>query len=405
MVDMEGAVAKTDFTISTAAKQHAYVKKYIVDPGVQPPLIKPPEIIEIEEMVEISIIEAEIPVTIAFIKTNITEITITTLKDAVNLLLRVQQLIERPQEVSIPPYIIYRYFNIVLENIEPHYLKETTITFKVERVWIDEMDIDADTIRLNAFNIETGIWNPLPTQIINYDDIYIFYSAVTPQFQIFVITGKEILPPVIPVIEPPILISIAISPKEITLYIGETIQFIATIYPKNANQRVTWIVEDPEIGMIDENGLFTALSMGVTNIIATSVIDPEIYGTAVATVKEMVIEPEPLPIVPHWKWIALAFLIIMIIVVVIFLKNKKIEIFPKEITLYIGETIQFIATIYPKNANQRVTWIVENSEIGMIDENGLFTALATGTTTIIATSVINSKIYKAVVVIVEKQGV
>jgi uncharacterized repeat protein (TIGR01451 family) len=68
----------------------------------------------------------------------------------------------------------------------------------------------------------------------------------------------------------------------------------------------------------------------------------------------------------------------------------SIAISPQSVTLYVGEQQQFTATAYDQvdNVMEGVTfnWTVGDDTIGTINANGLFTALAVGTTTITAVS-------------------
>ncbi|NCB51321.1 MAG: hypothetical protein EOM54_05505 [Clostridia bacterium] len=54
----------------------------------------------------------------------------------------------------------------------------------------------------------------------------------------------------------------------------------------------------------------------------------------------------------------------------------------------IGEenTIQLMASVYPRDITAEVTWSVENEEIATVDETGLVTGVSAGTTTVIAES-------------------
>lgn len=57
------------------------------------------------------------------------------------------------------------------------------------------------------------------------------------------------------------------------------------------------------------------------------------------------------------------------------------------ITLYPNETFQLVDTIKPTNASDKVvTWVSNNTDIATVDENGLVTAIAEGTTTITCTT-------------------
>jgi PGF-pre-PGF domain-containing protein len=189
----------------------------IVEPPVIPPLIEiieiPQDIIEIEEIVEVETVTAGIPVLFEIKETEISEVIIKTLQDKNNVLLRVQQLTEIPAEI---PEIdnIYRYFSIVI-NVASEYIDYATIKFNVSTAWINRYNIDINSIKFNRFNTITGQWDMLPTEIIREDEDYIVFSAITPHFSVFAVTGKPIVPPVIvlpveppieepPVVEPPI---------------------------------------------------------------------------------------------------------------------------------------------------------------------------------------------------------
>lgn len=74
-------------------------------------------------------------------------------------------------------------------------------------------------------------------------------------------------------------------------------------------------------------------------------------------------------------------------------KSEKVRVngitlFNRNLELSPGETYEFYYDISPVNAtNKEVTWSSSNKVCGDIDENGLFTALELGTTTITATTV------------------
>lgn len=81
---------------------------------------------------------------------------------------------------------------------------------------------------------------------------------------------------------------------EITTENG-TLQLIATITPSEANQEVTWSVEEgTEFVSVDENGLVTAIANGTATVRATSVEDETKYGEieVVVNIEETPVEPE-----------------------------------------------------------------------------------------------------------------
>ncbi len=59
-----------------------------------------------------------------------------------------------------------------------------------------------------------------------------------------------------------------------------------------------------------------------------------------------------------------------------------------EANLRFGETLQLTATLLPDDATERtVTWASSDAGVATVDENGLVTAVATGTAVITATTV------------------
>ena len=59
----------------------------------------------------------------------------------------------------------------------------------------------------------------------------------------------------------------------------KSIQLNATILPNNAVKNVEWVSVDPNIATVDENGVVTGISKGVTLIKAISTVDPNVFGT------------------------------------------------------------------------------------------------------------------------------
>ncbi|RXA20981.1 PGF-pre-PGF domain-containing protein [Methanosarcina sp. MSH10X1] len=86
---------------------------------------------------------------------------------------------------------VYGYLNIWVGNsargIESN-LENAVIHFRVEKSWIEENDIDQASIVLNRYN--DSKWNPLSTGLSGEDDRYLYFTAETPGFSPFAITGK-----------------------------------------------------------------------------------------------------------------------------------------------------------------------------------------------------------------------
>ncbi len=153
---------------------------------------------------------------------------------------------------------------------------------------------------------------------------------------------------------------VVVSPSTITLDVGGSRQFTATVYDPEGNETsdavVTWTISDEAVGTIDAGGLFSALAEGTATITATAENET---GTATVTVE--------LPPVP-----------------------TSIEIEPATATVLPGETRQFTATVFDQRDNQMdwisVTWSSSDPDIGTIDRAGLFAAFAEGTTDVTASA-------------------
>jgi hypothetical protein len=64
----------------------------------------------------------------------------------------------------------------------------------VEKVWVSAENIEVGTIRLYRYNTETDEWTPLPSKKIGEDANYLYFSAESPGFSVFTITGSRIKP-------------------------------------------------------------------------------------------------------------------------------------------------------------------------------------------------------------------
>jgi len=64
------------------------------------------------------------------------------------------------------------------------------VFFRVSKAWINENNIDLNSITLNHY--AGNEWVPLPTKKAGEDDEYLFFEAETPSFSPFAITGEKI---------------------------------------------------------------------------------------------------------------------------------------------------------------------------------------------------------------------
>ncbi|MDD4496878.1 MAG: PGF-pre-PGF domain-containing protein [Methanosarcinaceae archaeon] len=95
--------------------------------------------------------------------------------------------------VPAPPFgQVYRNMNIWVGNSgfsSPENLENAKISFRVNRTWINENNIELSTIALVRFSEEN--WNSLPTEQMGEDTEYFYFEAETPGFSPFAITGSQ----------------------------------------------------------------------------------------------------------------------------------------------------------------------------------------------------------------------
>ncbi|WP_394917354.1 Ig-like domain-containing protein [uncultured Robinsoniella sp.] len=135
---------------------------------------------------------------------------------------------------------------------------------------------------------------------------------------------------------------------------GETLQLKPQVQPSNAsNQKVTYHSSNPEAATVDENGCVTAIANGDAVITVTT--EDGGFG-AVCNIK----------------------VAIPVAVTDLTLDKKEASLTKA------GETLALEAAVMPENAtNKNVTWISTMPEVADVDQ-GVVTAVADGTTTIIA---------------------
>lgn len=85
---------------------------------------------------------------------------------------------------------VYKYMEIETRNIDEDNLERVNIQFQVNKTWIDENNIDPDTIILNRYHNNT--WEKLPTDKTGEDSGFFYYESLTPGLSTFAITGEEI---------------------------------------------------------------------------------------------------------------------------------------------------------------------------------------------------------------------
>ncbi|HWQ48142.1 MAG TPA: PGF-pre-PGF domain-containing protein [Methanosarcina sp.] len=86
---------------------------------------------------------------------------------------------------------VYKYFNLWVGNsgfATPNNIENPVVCFKVEKAWIQDKKIDESSIVLSMFSDKK--WDQLSTSLSGKDDKYLYFTAKTPGFSFFAITGK-----------------------------------------------------------------------------------------------------------------------------------------------------------------------------------------------------------------------
>jgi uncharacterized protein YjdB len=142
----------------------------------------------------------------------------------------------------------------------------------------------------------------------------------------------------------------------LTLKVGEEEKLTATVSPDNAeNKSLTWMSSNEKIATVDANGNVKALKAGEAWVKAVSVDNAEAKDSCKVTVTQPV------------TGITL---------------SKENYTFDKA-----RESVQLTATVLPEDAsNKEVRWSSSNENVCIV-QNGLVTAVASGTATITVTTV------------------
>ncbi len=148
--------------------------------------------------------------------------------------------------------------------------------------------------------------------------------------------------------------SITLNEKEKTLMTGETLELVANISPANATHKdVIWESSDTRVAVVDEKGIVTAVGAGTAHITAKA-NGSDVSASCIINVYQQVLE---------------------------------LKLNYDALTVRKGTVFWLYATLIPDTAlNRDIVWESSLPGVASVDEFGQITALASGTTTITATS-------------------
>ncbi len=201
-------------------------------------------------------------------------------------------------------------------------------------------------------NSDNNKMTPLPTTIVPTNTITPITTVPAPTTVIPKGTTSNIN------VSTPELAEIIISPSTLSILIGQTHKFNSVSKDqsdKPMDSTITWTSSNPDVGAIDSQGLFTAISWGTTIITASS---GTISGTAIVTVSD----PPRL---------------------------TRIIVSPLTASIEVGKNQNFMASPidqYDQPIEAAISWTSSDQGVGTIDSNGIFTSIAPGKTIITAAS-------------------
>ena len=165
--------------------------------------------------------------------------------------------------------------------------------------------------------------------------------------------------------------SISLGNSSITLSLGDIYAFSASIQNPNATTTLIWSSSNTSVAAIDDNGQLTTTGLGTTTITCTA-------HNGVSAQCEVTVTP--------------------VLVSAITINETNAE-------LIVGDNLQLQATIAPDNATDKsVTWSSTNEAVAVVDENGLVTAVGSGTCQVKATANDGSGKTASCLVTVEKNN-
>jgi len=104
----------------------------------------------------------------------------------------VEQLKNKSTLVSgLPEGEVYRYFNVWAGNsgfASSKNIDNPVICFKVKKSWLQNQNIDQNSITLNRYSDKK--WEKLPASLSGEDSKYLYFTADVPGYSFFAITGK-----------------------------------------------------------------------------------------------------------------------------------------------------------------------------------------------------------------------
>ena len=166
------------------------------------------------------------------------------------------------------------------------------------------------------------------------------------------------------------LASVALNSDTLNLVAGaDGRQLVATTMPDNAlldNLTFTYKSSDETVATVDKNGLVTPLKAGTATITVTAKAGVTTNG---------------MPLLTNT---ATAKCTVTVTDIAVPATNIELDAYDK--TMSVGDKAKLTATVKPTDTTDKIVWTSSKPTVAAVDENGNITALAVGTTKILATA-------------------
>lgn len=119
-----------------------------------------------------------------------------------NVIVRIEVLGGDSKESPGPQGEVYQQMNILVGNERfesGSNINGASISFRVLKSWVEENNIDVSTIKINRFHNDE--WNALPTEMTYEDEEYYYFTAETPGFSRYAVTGDKLSTEIITPVE------------------------------------------------------------------------------------------------------------------------------------------------------------------------------------------------------------
>ncbi|WP_440947766.1 NosD domain-containing protein [Methanosarcina sp. T3] len=109
-----------------------------------------------------------------------------------NVIVRIEAL-DSGSSGNVPGGEVYRLMNILVGNERfesGDNINGASLNFRVSKSWVEENNIDVSSITINRFHDDK--WNALATEMAYEDEEYYYFTAETPGFSKYAITGDKL---------------------------------------------------------------------------------------------------------------------------------------------------------------------------------------------------------------------